>query len=147
MLSPREAFVAYLPKQNLAFLSVIDENDGWYKVIYNQKSGAKGWIEKSTTDNFMTWAEFIKCYGKNKGLYFFSDMPADYKKIHTSPSEDAQTVKDVYYCADNNVELHFISGNWLLATFIDYDSSAHIGWIRWRDSEGKIYVFPNLNSD
>ena len=146
-LRPIEAFVVFLPKQNLAFLSVTDENDNWYEVVYNQKAGLKGWIKKTDRDNFMSWAEFLKIYGKEKGLYFFSDIPLEFKTIHTSPSETSQSIKDVYYANDNNIQLHFVSGNWLLATFIDYDNSSHIGWVRWRDDSGKIYVFPNFEQN
>ena len=146
-LSPRQAFVAYLPQKRLGFLSVMDENDNWYEIAYNEQNGFKGWIKKENDDCFLSWAEFLKSYGMDKGVYFFNDMPAEFKNIRTNPSESAQIVKNINYCNENDIKLNFVSGNWLLATFNDFDNSVHIGWIRWRDDNGKVFVFPNLTSD
>ena len=72
------------------------------------------------------------------------NLPSEYKKMHTSPGDEAQLVKEIPYCPEQ-IELMYIRGNWMLIRVIDFDQSAPVGWIRWRSDDGKIFVFPRLD--
>lgn len=39
-------FTVFLPKKNLALVSVTDFNDDWVEIIYNNSTGQTGWIKK-----------------------------------------------------------------------------------------------------
>ena len=46
-----DVFLIYLPKDNVVFLSVEDENDDWIRVCYNQKNKLFGWIKKENKNS------------------------------------------------------------------------------------------------
>lgn len=141
-LNSKRIFISFIPDKNVAVMSVVDDIDGWCRVIYNQRSGASGWVEIDNSDRFMTWFEFMDKYGRDKGLRLFADLPD--KKIYTSPDEKAQVQNCYNYCPDN-VKLEFIRGNWMLVKVIDYSkTNTYIGWIKWRNDMGKIFAFPDF---
>ena len=142
----QNGFITFLPDNNIALLSVANENEDWVQVIYNQATGAKGWIKKQNKDDFMTWYQFMQKYGKEKGLYLFRDLPDKYKKAYTEPDEGAQFDKSIFYQTDD-IDMVTIKGNWMFAKIIDFDKSVHLGRIRWRDDNGNLLVFPNFDSD
>lgn len=43
-----DLFVVFVPSKNLGLLAVTDETEDWVQVIYNNSTGAKGWIKKMT---------------------------------------------------------------------------------------------------
>lgn len=45
-LSLADLFVVYIQKKDLALMAVTDETDDWVEVIYNNRTGEKGWIKK-----------------------------------------------------------------------------------------------------
>lgn len=147
-LSSFETFLAFVPEKKYALLPVLSENDNedWVEVIYNKKTGDKGWIKNSDSEKFKTWREFMQMYGKQNRLYFLSDIPENYKSIHTGPSDEDQQISDNNIIAAQELELTYISGNWMLVRIIDYNKSTHIGWIHWRDNDGNMFVFPKLDN-
>lgn len=148
-LSSAEIFLAFVPDKKYAILSVMSENDNedWVEVLYNKKTGEKGWIKLQNQDSFKTWLELIQSYGKENRLYFLADIPEKYKKLYTNPDETSQTIQDDAFISVQEIEPTYISGNWMLVRAIDYNKTAQIGWIQWRDSDGNIFVFPKFGSD
>ena len=138
-------FVVYLPKKNLAFLSVTDENDegDWIEVLFIQNGAEKrGWVKLEDEFRFMNWRTFFNIYGRKYGLYYMKDAPESAKFIYGSAIDEAKTIGKI--TLPQIVKLTNVSGNWLLAIAIDYDKSQKIGWLKWRTISGEIYLFPNI---
>ena len=147
--SSGETFFVFIPNKKYALMPVISENENsdWLEVIYNKNTGAKGWVRNPTYDRFETWLEFMRVYGKRNRLYLFSDIPEKYKSLHTDPDENSQLINNNDSILIQEIELIYVSGNWVLVREIDYNKTAQVGWIRWRDNDGNIFVFPKLDSD
>ncbi|OGI21609.1 MAG: hypothetical protein A2287_08600 [Candidatus Melainabacteria bacterium RIFOXYA12_FULL_32_12] len=143
-LSSRNVFISFIPSKNIGIMSAIDDTENWCQVVYDQKTGAKGWVKITDSARFMTWMEFMSKYGKANDVYLFLDLPEEYRQIYTAPHEKAQ-ILNMYPYSPDNVKLKFIKGNWMLVKVVDFSkTNTHIGWIRWRNDEGKIFAFPNL---
>jgi hypothetical protein len=146
-LNTKDVFISFLPDKDIAVMTVNDETDGWYQVVYNQYTGDKGWVKSSDAGKFYSWFEFITKYGKDYGLYLFSDMPSEYRLVHMAPDKDSQTQKDCQF-TNEDVKLQIVRGNWMLVKLVDFGkTNMYVGWIRWRSDDGKIYAFPNLRDN
>lgn len=143
-VSASNLFVVYLPKKELAFLTVVDENDNedWVKIVYNQNGNKFGWIKKDDEFRFMNWRSFFNLYGRKYGLYYMKDAPEDSKLIYGNNVEDAKSIGKI--TLPRNLQLTTVKGNWLLIIAYDIDRTQKIGWIKWRNISGEIYLFPNI---
>lgn len=143
-ISASNLFVVFLPKKNLAFLTVIDENDNedWVKISYNQNGSHYGWVKKDDDYKFMAWRSFFNLYGRKYGLYYMKDAPSDAKIIYGSNVENAKSIGEI--TLPQNLQLTSVKGNWLLIIAYDVDKMQKIGWIKWRNISGEIYLFPNI---
>lgn len=143
-VSASNLFAIYLPKKDLAFLTVIDENDNgdWAQIAYNSGGAKKGWVKKDDDYRFMTWRTFFNIYGRKYGLYYMKDAPEEVKVILSNGSEEAQQLGHIMY--SQNVKLTAVKGNWLLVVAMDVDRTQKIGWIKWRSISGEIYLFPDI---
>lgn len=137
-------FVVFLPKKELAFLTVIDENDNedWVQVIYNKNGSQKGWLKKDDEYKFMSWRSFFNIYGRKYGLYYMKDAPEDSKIIYGSNVEDSKSIGQI--TLPQNLKLTSVSGNWILIMAYDIEKFQKIGWIKWRNISGEIYLFPDI---
>lgn len=143
-ISASNLFVVFLPKKDLAFLMVVDENDNedWVQVVYNKNGKQTGWIKKDDDYRFINWRAFFNLYGRKYGLYYMKDAPEESKIIHGSNEEDSQSIGKI--TLPQNVKLTSVRGNWLLIIAFDVDKSQKIGWIKWRNISGEIYLFPDI---
>lgn len=143
-VSSSNLFAVYLQKRNLAFLTVLDENDGedWVQIAYNKDGPQTGWIKKDEDFRFMTWRTFFNLYGRKYGLNYLKDAPEEAKVLYSNCADDAQQVGHIMYT--QNVKLTAVKGNWILAVVMDVDRTQKIGWIKWRNISGQIYLFPSL---
>lgn len=143
-VSASNLFVVFIPKKDLAFLTVIDENDNedWLQVSYEQNGKKTGWVKKYDEFRFMNWRTFINIYGRKYGLYYFKDAPTEAKVLYGSTAEDAKSIGKI--TLPQTLKLTNVSGNWLLAIAYDIDKTQKIGWIKWRDISGQIYLFPDI---
>lgn len=146
IVEPLYSIVAYVSDKNIIAFAVADETDNALQIITSQKTGEKGWVKRPAENNYLSWYEFMNKYGKEKGIYFLKDIDEKYKKLHTAPHENSQILKDCYYSAEN-IKMIKITGNWMLVKVIDFDKSAVPGWIKWRDENGKIFVFPDFEAE
>ncbi len=142
LVKPFFVFIAFKPQEKKALLAVKDEIEGWCEVYINSKSGESGWVKKSENTKFYSWYKFINKIGRKNGLYFWADLPKDKKRLFISPEEPSEPVPDCYY--PKHLQLKLIRGNWMLVKIIDYTNSSNVGWLKWRDEEGKILVFPKI---
>lgn len=143
-VSASNLFAVFLPKKDLAFLAVTDENDNedWVEVVYNSSGGQRGWVKKDDEYKFMNWRTFFNIYGRKYGLYYMKDAPEETKSIYSSNAEGSQTLGKI--TMPQNVKLTSVKGNWLLIIAFDIDKMEKIGWIKWRNISGEIYLFPDI---
>lgn len=140
---PDNVFAVLINEKKLGFLYVSDiGDDGWVEVIYDRKSGAKGWVKTEDNLQFLPWLTFYNLYGRKYGLRFMKDSP-DEMEILKSKSEDlSQTVSTLRFV--KQIRVTAIRGNWALVSVVDVDRTPKMGYMRWRGDDGTIYAFPNI---
>lgn len=143
-VSASNLFIVFLPKKDLALLTVVDENDNedWFKVVYNQNGIKNGWIKKDDEYRFMNWRTFFNLYGRKYGLYYMKDAPEESKIIYGNNAENVKQIGKIIL--PQSIKLTTAQGNWLLIIAFDIDKLQKIGWIKWRNLSGEIYLFPNI---
>ena len=141
-VNPKDLFVVHMPDKNLGFLAVSDETEDWVEVIYNNSTGAKGWIKKDDPYRFMTWVMFYNMYGRKYGLKLLKEAPAEVKDLHSSTEEKSQIVGTVNM--PKKINLTAIKGNWALVSVYDIDKIPKTGYVRWKGDNGVKYYFPDI---
>lgn len=138
----REMFVVQIPSKNLGFLAVYDETEDWVEVIYNNRTGAKGWLKKDDPYRFMSWVMFYNTYGRKYGLNMMKEIPESAKNIHVSTDDNSKIVGTINM--PQKINLTAIRGNWALVSVYDIDRTPKTGYIRWRSENGEKYFFPAM---
>lgn len=141
-VKPQNLFTVYIPSKNLAFMTVVDETEDWVEVIYNNSTGAKGWIKKDDPFRFSTWVMFFNMYGKKYGLNLLKDAPDFVKGLHTATDDKSQVVGTINM--PKKINLNLIRGNWALVSVMDIDRTPKTGYVRWRSDNGVKYYFPAI---
>ncbi len=143
-MEPAELFAVQIPDKNYAFCMVIDEQDDWYKIIYDKTNNKSAWVKPVSQDDFWGLRDFYSYFGKRYGLYYMKNI--DYRKrgIYSGAYQESQKLGG--FTLIKNIRLNKISGNWALVTVVDFDSKPKIGYIRWREDDGLILVFPKFDS-
>lgn len=141
-VKPEQLFIVYLPNKNFGLLAVTDETDDWVEVIYNNKTGSKGWIKKDDPYRFMTWIMFYNMYGKKYGLNLLKEAPAEAKDIRSATDDKAQIIGTINM--PQKINLTAIKGNWALVSVLDIDRTPKTGYVRWRSNNGVKYYFPAM---
>ena len=139
---PQDLFVVYVPSKNLAYLAVTDETEDWVQVIYNNSTGAKGWIKKDDPYRFSTWVMFYNMYGKKYGLNLLKEAPDSAKDLHVATDEKSQIVGTINM--PKKINLNLVRGNWALVSVMDIDRTPKTGYVRWRSDKGVKYYFPAI---
>ena len=85
---------------------------------------------------------FTNDYGRKYGLTYLSGTPETSKSLYGSTEENSKIIASVTLA--KAIKLTSISGNWVLAIIYDIDHSQKIGWLKWRETNGKVYLFPNI---
>jgi len=138
-------FLARVPAKNLAYLVATDDNEkGWIEVCYYQKENLTGWI-KTGSENVWSWSDFYNKWGRKNGVYFFKDVPPEDKKLYAQPfenPEDKKLVESFNYAY--KVRPVMLKGNWMLVRVLDVNNVEKIGYLRWREADGKLLLFPLL---
>jgi hypothetical protein len=140
---PDNVFALLLNEKKLGFLYVVDIGDeGWVEVIYNKKSNAKGWVHISDQMQFLPWRNFYNLYGRKYGLRMLKDAPKDLEVLRAKSEDLSQIVAKFNYV--KQIKLTVIRGNWALVSVQDLDKVPKTGYLKWREKDGTIYVFPNI---
>lgn len=140
---PDSVFAVLLNEKKLGFLFVSDIGDeGWVEVIYNRKTGAKGWVQTEDQFQFLPWLSFYNMYGRKYGLRFMKDVPEDLQVLRAKSEDSSQSIDVLKHV--KQIKLTVIRGNWALVSVVDIDKTPKTGYLKWRDSDGKIYAFPNI---
>ena len=149
-------FLCFYPELELAVMPVLSENgDGWAEVLYDLKKQKSGWVklrEKLDPDFqqtqaphlgvFQSWLDFMRLHAKDTGVFWLSGVPCIERTLHTAPEDKAKLIETT---AIVKLQVKHVRGNWLLVEATDFDHSSPIGWVRWRDDDGHLMVFPNLS--
>ena len=140
---PDRVFALLLNEKQLGFLYVTDIGDeGWVEVIYDKRTGAKGWVQTQDPMQFLPWINFYNLYGRKYGLRYLKDAPKDLEVLRAKPDDLAQIVSKINFV--KQIKLTVIRGNWALVSVKDLDEVPKTGYLKWRDNDGTIYAFPNI---
>ena len=140
---PDNVFAVLINDKKLGFLYVSDIGDeGWIEVIYDRKTGAKGWVLTEDRLQFLPWLNFYNMYGRKYGLRFMKDSPDDMEILKAKSEDLSQTVSTLRYV--KQIRVTAIRGNWALVSVVDLDKTPKMGYLRWRGDDGAIYAFPNI---
>ena len=140
---PDNVFALLINEKKLGFLYVSDIGDeGWVEVIYDKRTGAKGWVQTIDRMQFLPWLNFYNLYGRKYGLRLLKDAPEDIEDLHAKSEEGSQIVSKLRYI--KQIKLTVIRGNWALVSVSDLDKTPKTGYLRWRGDDGTIYAFPNI---
>lgn len=141
---PYRLFAAQVKSLNYAFCTVIDEQDDWYKIIYDKQENKSGWIKPEKQDDFWGLKDFYSYFGRRHGLYYMKNI--DYRKRGIYSGADAMSQKIGGFTLIKSIKLNKISGNWALVTVTDLNAMPKIGYIQWREPDGSIIIFPKLDN-
>ena len=140
---PDNMFALLLNEKQLGFLYVSDISDeGWVQVVYDKRTGAKGWVRTVDRMQFLPWLNFYNLYGRKYGLRLLKDAPDDIEVLRAKPEELSQTISKFNYV--KQIKLTVLRGNWALVSVFDIDKTPKTGYLRWRSDDGVIYAFPNI---
>ncbi len=140
---PDSVFGVLLNEKRLGFLYVSDIGDeGWVEVIYDKKTGAKGWVNTEDRFQFLPWLSFYNMYGRKYGLRLLKDAPDEIEVLKARSEDLSQTVATFRYV--KQINLTAIRGNWALVSVFDIDKTPKTGYLKWRGDDGTIYAFPNI---
>ena len=137
-----DLFAVYIKRNDFALMSVTDETEDWVEIIYDNSSGARGWIKKDDPFKFNTWVNFYSMYGRKYGLKILKGAPQNVYELFGSPEDGAKKISVIN--KPQLINLNFIRGNWMLVTVVDADRTPKTGFIRWRSDDGVKYLFPDL---
>ena len=137
-----DVFVVYKASKDLALMAVTDETEDWVELIYNNKTGARGWMQKDDPYKFSTWVNFYNTYAKKYGLYVLNGAPEKIKNMHGSTDDTSKIISIMNH--PQKINLNIIRGNWMLVSVMDLDRTPKTGYIRWRSEDGIKYLFPAI---
>lgn len=141
-LTFEDIFVVYNESKELALMAVTDETEDWVELIYNNKTGERGWLKKDDPYKFLTWVNFYNTYAKKYGLYILNGAPEKIKEMHGSTDDTSKVISTIN--RPQKIILNIIKGNWMLVSVMDMDRIPKTGYIRWRSDDGIKYVFPAI---
>ena len=122
---------------------IFDLNKNYaYMTVITDSNGLTGWVKPSEYE-FYPWYSFFVKYGRQNGLYAFRDIPVELKRLHSKPAEDSQVINTFENA--KNIRVQMYSGNWVLVRVYDFEGKLMIGWLKWRNDNGKFNYFPLLN--
>lgn len=137
-----DVFVVYKASKDLAFMAVTDETEDWVELIYNNKTGERGWMKKDDPYKFLTWVNFYNTYAKKYGLYILNGAPERIKDMHGSTADTSKIISTMNH--PQKINLNIIKGNWMLVSVMDIDRTPKTGYVRWRSEDGIKYLFPAI---
>ena len=162
-LQANHVFLCYYPAYKVAMFAVMSENDqGWVEVMYDQANRKTGWVPlaeaekaKNTSEQlppleetpahfgtFQSWLEFMGYNAKAHGIYWLSGVKEYHRSVRTSDKDEASFLPVTVI---RDIRVRHIRGNWMLVEVVDFERNTPIGWVRWRDNDGNLLVFPNLS--
>ena len=141
---PDGVFAVLLNEKKLGLMYVTDiGDDGWVEVLYDKQKGFKGWVLTEDKFQFLPWLSFYNMYGRKYGLRILKDAPDEINILHAKAEDLSQSVAKTHDYV-KQIRMTAIRGNWALVSVVDIDKTPKTGYMKWRDTNGKIYAFPNI---
>jgi hypothetical protein len=146
-------FISYYPKNQVAMMAVLSENgEGWAEVAYDQRTDTPktAWVRLQDPPapnsplhlgRFQSWYEFMTLNAKQHGVYWLTGTPESSRALRSAPEDMAKLIPLTLV---RKLTVKHIRGNWMLVEVVDFDRTAPIGWMRWRDEDGRLTVFTRL---
>lgn len=147
-------FFCFYPDLDVAMMAVTgDEENGWLEVMFDQQGKKTGWVKPGDFKLesgqevpahfgvYQTWQDFMKLNAKARGIFWLSGVN-EYQRSVRYKDEDASSLIPVTIIRD--LKVRHVRGNWLLVEVLDFERNMPIGWVRWRDDDGNLMVFPNI---
>ncbi len=147
-------FMAFYPKLSVAAMSVVGENgDGWAEVVYDQPKRKTGWVKLADSDDakmtgepthlgrFQPWIDFMKFNGRAAGIYWLTGVTSYHKNLRMQPDDKSKFLPVQIM---KNIKVKHVRGNWMLVEVTDMNRQHPMGWVRWRDKDGRLMIFPNI---
>ena len=95
---PDSVFALLINEKNLGFMYVSDIGDeGWVQLVYDKRTGAKGWTLVADRMQFLPWLNFYNLYGRKYGLRLLKDAPEDIEVLRAKSEDNSQTVSKLNY--------------------------------------------------
>lgn len=159
-------FFCFYPELDVAMMAVTsDTDDGWVEVVYQQEGQKTGWVktrdiasaEKAPKGTlsvaagktepahfgvYQTWLEFMKLNAKASGIYWLTGVKEYNRSIRSADTDEAKLIPVTIV---RDLKVKHVRGNWLLVEVLDFERNTPIGWVRWRDDNGNLMVFPNIS--
>ncbi|WP_373532000.1 hypothetical protein [Vampirovibrio sp.] len=159
-------FFCFYPQLDVAMMAVVgDTDDGWVEIVYDQAGHKTGWVQAKAPSTeaegttsvanpkspspepvhfglYQTWLEFMKLNAKASGIYWLSGVKEYNRSIRSSDADEAKMVPVTII---RDLKVRHLRGNWLLVEVLDFQRNTPIGWVRWRDDDGNLMVFPNIS--
>jgi hypothetical protein len=126
-VSANQLFLAFYPKYQLALLTT---------------EAGKAWIPPNPQNTVYVWQDFIRLYAKNFGFQWLAGVPAYQRSVRLKPEDTAPLVPVTIV---QGIKVLHVRGNWMLVELRDMGAEHPIGWLRWRDEEGNLMVWPNFS--
>lgn len=140
---PYRLYAVQVVNQNLAFCTVTDTKEEWYKIIYDKNGNKSGWIKPQKEEDFWSLKDFYSYFGRRYGLYYMKNI--DYQQRGLYSGAHIMSQKLGGFTMIRSIRLNKLSGNWALVTVTDLDRIPKIGYIQWRESDGTLIIFPKFN--
>ncbi len=131
-------FSVYSNQRKLAFLTTLDETEGFVYVCYNDEKPLCGWVDDKN-NTFYNWNSFFNVLGKKYGLYAFKDISDNDKLIFASPDRASNSLGSLEF--PKYISPWLVQGNWVLAKIYDFNSKIKTGWLNFRGDDGKLRLF------
>lgn len=91
---------------------------------------------------FQTWQDFMRLNARANGIYWLTGVSQYNRMIRTKPEDGAKTIPITVM---RNMKVKHVRGNWMLVEVVDFENQTPLGWVRWRDDEGRLMVFTNFS--
>ena len=103
--------------------------------------------EEGKTSHFgryQSWLDFMKFNARAHGVYWLNGVSEYHRSIRYKDDDKASFIPVTVI---RDLKVRHIRGNWMLVEVVDFERNTPIGWVRWRDHDGNLMVFPNITSD
>ncbi len=161
-------FFCFYPQLDVAMMSVTGDSDNndWVEVMYDQANHKAGWVQTKGTEAvatkstqsakstalvanepahfgiYQTWLEFMRLNAKPSGIYWLSGVKEYNRSLRVADKDEAKLIPVTIV---RDLKVKHVRSNWLLVEVLDFERNSPIGWVRWRDDEGNLMVFPNIS--
>jgi hypothetical protein len=125
---PRLSSVIAMPGRDLA-VAVLQKKSNWLLIAYDD-AGREGWIELQRSWQYVTWDNWLK----GRVARLLPDIKKPYAQLYREPSASSGII-DVSL-QQKQVRIIQSREDWIQVLV----NANVVGWLRWRDSDGRFLV-------